>query len=46
MDLFVLDKIILKFLFSIGPERLFFYSLFGLGITNTLCSNSSKRFKK
>lgn len=47
MDLFILDKIILKFLFSIGPKRLFFYSLFGLGITNTLCaSNSNKRLKK
>lgn len=47
MDLFILDKIILKFLLNIGPERLFFYSLFGLGITNTLyTSTADKRLKK
>lgn len=46
MDLFALDKFLVHFLFGLGAEKLFIYSLFGFGITNTLCINSNKRSKK
>lgn len=46
MDLFALDKMLVHFLFGLGAERLFIYSLFAMGVVNTLCASNSKKAKK